>query len=178
MITADKFITVTNFTKRRKTDESDDSFINKKMTSGIFGMNEYMCILNEGDETTSNLRKINDYVFQTMNNYASNKLNNYHFFEYRGDISSNVPFYKSKSFDHYIITEVVVKFARGYYAEDIDEVYFQIYFNLIHALFGRNEIQMISLKPYLVLPETLIFLHENSSDMDYATINRLSIFNF
>ena len=42
------------FTKRRDTDEKDNSFINQKMASGNFGMNAYMCILNEGDENTAN----------------------------------------------------------------------------------------------------------------------------
>ena len=74
-----------------------------------------------------------------MNKYSSNKANNSHYVEYRGDISANVPVNELKSVDHYIITEVVVKFSKGYYAEKIDEVYFKLDLDLIHTLFGRKD---------------------------------------
>ena len=74
-----------------------------------------------------------------MNKYASNKANNSHYVEYRGYISANVPVNDLKSVDHYIITEGVVKFEKGYYADDIYEGSFQIDRNLIHELFGRKE---------------------------------------
>ena len=76
-------------------------------------MNAYMCILNEGEETTANLRKVSEHVCQTMNKYASNKANNYHYVEYRGYISANVPFNERKYVDHYIITEVIAIFEKG-----------------------------------------------------------------
>ena len=134
----DEFTVVTIFNKRLNTYGKDDSFINQNMESGNFGMNAYMCILNEGEETTSNLRKFSDYVCQSMNKYASNKANNYHYVEYRGDISENIPVNERKSVDHYIITEGFLKFSIGYYAEKIDEGSFQIDQYFIHELFGMK----------------------------------------
>ena len=137
----DDFLVVSIFTKRRNTDGKYDSFINQNMASGNFGMNAYMCIFNEGEKTTVNLRKFSENVFQTMNKYASNKENNSHYVEYRGDISTNVPVNEQKSVEHYIINESVVKILKGYYAKEIDEGYFQLDIDLIHAFLKERKLR-------------------------------------
>ena len=74
-----------------------------------------------------------------MNKYASNKANNSHYVEYRGDISASLHVNERKSVDRYIITEGFVKFSKVYYAEEIDEVSFKLDLELIHEFFGRKE---------------------------------------
>ena len=74
-----------------------------------------------------------------MNVYAALKHNNCHPVNYRGEITEGEPEADRKSLDHYIVTEFVVKFSRGYYTEEIDEENFYSNANLIDALFGREE---------------------------------------
>ena len=78
------------FPKRRNTEQHGDAFIHQKVSDN-FGMNAYMCILNEGEDNSDNLKKVAESVCQVMNKYAANRSNNANPVEYRGDISANVP---------------------------------------------------------------------------------------
>ena len=86
----DDFPIVTLFPKRRNTEQDGDAFIRQKVSEN-FGMNAYMCILNEGEDNSDNLKKVAESVCQVMNKYAANCLNNANPVEYCGDISANVP---------------------------------------------------------------------------------------
>ena len=125
------------FAKRRNPDLDGDVFIHQKLSEN-FGMNAYMCILNEGEENSDNLKKVAESVCQVMNKYAANRSNNANPVEYRVDISANLPISQRRSVDHYIITEGVVNFVKNYYSEEIAEGSFHFDIDLIDALFGRK----------------------------------------
>ena len=125
------------FPKRRNTEQDGDAFICHKVSEN-FGMNAYMCIFNEGEDNSDNLKKVAESVCQVMNKYAAIRSNNANPVEYRGDISTNVPDSQRQSVDHYIITKGVVNFVENYYSEEIADGLFHLDLELIHALFGRN----------------------------------------
>ena len=102
-------------------------------------MTAYLGILEQGEDNTEGLKNLGTTVCNKMNEFAAFKQNNCHPVNYRGDITEGVPEEDRKSLDHFIVTECVVKFARGYYAEEIDEEKFYSDAALIDALFGRKE---------------------------------------
>ena len=102
-------------------------------------MTAYLAILDAGEDNTEGLKKIGNVFCAKMNMYASIKSNNCNTVNYRGDITEGVPKAERKSLDHYIVTEFVVKFARGYYCEEIDDESFYSNAKLIDALFGLEE---------------------------------------
>ena len=81
---------MTLFPKRRNTEQDGDAFICQKVSEN-FGMNAYMCIFNEGEDNSDNLKKVAESVCQVMNKYAVIHSNNANPVEYYGDISENVP---------------------------------------------------------------------------------------
>ena len=133
----DNFPIISSFQKRRNTDSNGDVPI--EQLQATWGMTAYLGILEQGEDNTEGLKNLGTTVCNKMNEFAAIKQHNCHPVNYRGDITKGVPEEDRKSLDHYIVSEYVVKFARGYYAEEIDEEKFYSDAALIDALFVRKE---------------------------------------
>ena len=114
------FPIISSFQKRRNTDSEGDVHIDQ-VSSTIWGMSAYLVILEQGEDNSDSLKKLADTICAKMNEFAKVKQNNCNPVNYRGDITERLPEADRKSLGHYIITEFVVKFAREYYSEEIDE---------------------------------------------------------
>ena len=110
------FPIISSFPKRRNTDRDGDVHI-EQLASTTWGMTAYLGILEQGEVNSEGLKKFGYTVCSKMNVYAALKHNNCHPVNYRGEITEGVQEDDRKSLDHYIVTEFVFKFARGYYTE-------------------------------------------------------------